>query len=192
MQQAYKAAPDVKQNAISAFPCHSHSNLRVLQEADATKHHFLVFWIRRKAPDAGERHQSSKEALALWDKQWDRIVQQDGVLHRKVFSPDGEEIRQLVLLSSMVNQALYQLHHEHGHQGVERTVSLVWQRCYWPGMHQDVKCWCQQCERCQAAENTQPPVLIWAASLLHDQTKFWRGTWIGAIQEWEGECACDD
>lgn len=65
MQQAWTAAPEVKQNAISAFPCHSPSNLRALQEADATIHHLLAFWIRRRGPDAGERRQMSRETLAL-------------------------------------------------------------------------------------------------------------------------------
>ncbi|KAK0135759.1 Retrovirus-related Pol polyprotein from transposon 17.6 [Merluccius polli] len=80
MQQACRAVPEVKQNAISAFPCHSLANLRALQEADATIHHFLGFWIRKRGPDAGERRQMSKEALTLV-RQWDRIVEEDGVLH---------------------------------------------------------------------------------------------------------------
>ena len=165
MQQACRAVPEVKQNAISAFPCHSPINLRALQEADATIHHFLGFWIRKRGPDAGERRQMSKEALTLV-RQWDRIVEEDGVLHRKVFSTDGDEILQLLLPSSMKSQVLHQLHHEHGHQGVERTVSVVWQRCYWPGMHRDVKRWCQDCERCQVAKDTQPSTRTYMGHLL--------------------------
>jgi len=165
MQQACKVMPEVKQNAISAFPCHSSSNLRALQEADATIHHFLGLWIRKRRPDAGERCQMPREALVLV-KQWERIVEQDGVLHRRVFSSDGDEILQLILPLSMKSQVLHQLHHEHGHQGVERTVSLVWQRCYWPGMHQDVKRWCQECERCQVAKDTQPSTRTYMGHLL--------------------------
>lgn len=32
------------------------------------------------------------------------------------------------------------LHQHHGHQGVECTLELVRQRCYWPGMSVDVVC----------------------------------------------------
>lgn len=79
----------------------------------------------------------STAKLGAVEQRW--ASEQDGVLYRKVFSPDGDEVLQLVLPLSLKNQVLNQLHHEHGHQGVERTVNLVWQRCYWPGMHQDVK-----------------------------------------------------
>lgn len=81
-------------------------------------------------------------------KQWDRIVEKDGVLHRRVCRPKGEEVLQLVLPVSLKNQVLQQLHNEHGHQGVERTTDLIHQWCYWPGMHHDIKQWCQECERC--------------------------------------------
>lgn len=48
--------------------------------------------------------------------------------------------------------------HDHGHQGVERTIDLVRQRCYWPNMWQDIKKWCTECERCTIAKASQPKV----------------------------------
>ena len=158
-------APEVTQHAISVFPGHTLPDLQVLQEADSIIQDFLVFWNRNKGPDAAERRQMSKEALALV-KQWDRIVDQGGVLYRKVFSPDGDEILQLVLPRALKNQVLQQLHHEHGHQGVERTVSLVRQRCYWPAMHQDIQRWCKECERCQVAKDVQPSTRTYMGHLL--------------------------
>lgn len=86
--------------------------------------------------------------------------------YRKVFSPDGNDVLQLVLPLSLKSQVLHQLHHEHGHQSVERTVNLVWQRCYWPGIHLDVKRWCQECERCQVAKDTQPSTRTYMGHLL--------------------------
>ncbi|KAJ8288579.1 hypothetical protein COCON_G00012380 [Conger conger] len=127
-------------------------SLRHKMEADDAIHQFLGFWTRKKG---AERHQMSKETLRLV-KQWDCIMEQDGVLYRKVFSPDGDKVLQLAMPLSLKKQVLHQLHHEHGHQGVEWTVNLVRPRCYWRGMHQDVKRWCQECERCQVAKDTQP------------------------------------
>lgn len=81
-------------------------------------------------------------------RQWERLVEQEGVMYRRVFRPDGrEEILQLILPSVLKEKVLTGLHQEHGHQGVERTTKLVRQRCYWPGMAKDVACWCRECER---------------------------------------------
>ena len=40
------------------------------------------------------------------------------------------------------------LHNDMGHPGKERTLSLVKDRFYWPGMHKDIETWIDQCGRC--------------------------------------------
>lgn len=86
-------------------------------------------------------------------RQWDRLVEEDGVLFRRVFRSDGgEEFLQLVLPAVLKQETLHQLQQEHSHQGIERTTELVRQRCYWPGMSSDIKNWVQQCKRCQVAK----------------------------------------
>ncbi|KAK9519951.1 hypothetical protein VZT92_022642 [Zoarces viviparus] len=167
LQQAIgtNQATQPTQATISVFPSHTQSDLRVLQEADPILKEFLEFWTKRKGPDAAQRRQASKEALVLV-RQWDRIVEQDGVLYRRICHPKGEEVLQLVLPMSLNSQVLYQLHHEDGHQGIQRTTDLVHQRCYWPGMHHDIKQWCLECERCQLAKNTQPATCAYMGHLL--------------------------
>ncbi|XP_063731577.1 retrovirus-related Pol polyprotein from transposon 412 [Eleginops maclovinus] len=153
------------QSTIAVFPCHTLSDLNVLQEGDPTIKEFLKFWTRKKGPDADERRQASKETLLLC-RQWDRLMERDGVLYRRVCQPRGEEVLQLVLPMSLKNKVLNQLHQEHGHQGVERTTDLIHQRCYWPAMHQDIKQWCQECEHCQVAKNTRPAACSYMGHLL--------------------------
>ncbi len=86
----------------------------------------------------------------------ERLCEKDGVLHRRFFRSDGgEEVLQVVLPSLLHHEVLTQLHQEHGHQGVERTTELVRQCCFWPGLTSDVAQWCRECERCQAAKDTQ-------------------------------------
>lgn len=63
--------------------------------------------------------------------------------------PDGgEEVLQLLLPMSLKGEVLTQVHQGHGLQGVERTLELVHQRCYWHGMS-EVKQWCKECGRSQ-------------------------------------------
>lgn len=147
LQQVFGVKPltEAVQATISVFPGHAPSDLCVLQEADPIIQEFLKFWIRRRGPDATERGQTSREVLELV-RQWRRLVEQGGVLYRKVSHPRGEEMLQVLLPKSLQGQVLHQLHQEHGHQGVKRTIDLVSQRCYWPGMYHDIQQWCQECE----------------------------------------------
>ena len=78
-------------------------------------------------------------------------------MYRQVFRPDGAEaVFQLLLPVVLRDEVLTEVHQRHGHQGVERTLELLRQRCYWPNMSSDVAQWCQSCERCQVAKNAQP------------------------------------
>lgn len=139
---------------VSVLPALSSVDMQALQESDPVLKEVLGFWKRRAQPTLGERQQmSSKARLVL--RQWDRLQEQGGVLHRRVCRPEGgEEILQLLLPAALQKDVLTQLHQDHGHQGTERTTELVRLRCYWPGMSSDIKQWCQECERCQTAKSS--------------------------------------
>lgn len=148
----------VVQSAVLALPSHSQSDIGALQQADPVLCELLVYWRQKRRPGGEERKQLSPSALALL-RQWDRLVEKDGVLYRQVFRPDGgESVHQLLLPATLKEEVLTEVHQRHGHQGVERTLELLRQRCYWPGMTSEVANWCQTCKRCQVAKNSQPPV----------------------------------
>lgn len=109
---------------VSVLPSHSVADLRSLQEVDPLLKEVLVFWHRQSPPTSVERQQLPKSALALL-RQWGRLVEKDGVLFRKVFRSDGgEEFLQLILPAALKQETLSQPHHEHGHQGIERTTEV--------------------------------------------------------------------
>ena len=72
----------------------------------------------------------------------------EGTLYRK--DQDGQYgiIEQLVLPQKLQRTVKTALHDESGHFGFGRTFNLVRERFYWPNMFQEVKVWCEQCERC--------------------------------------------
>ncbi|KAI2645003.1 Retrovirus-related Pol polyprotein from transposon 17.6 [Labeo rohita] len=116
--------------------------------------------------EGDERRSLSKGSLTVL-RQWDHLVEREGVLYRRIFRPDGrEEIFQVLLLSVLREEILRWLHQEHGHQGVERTTELVRQRCYWPGMTGEVAHWCREYECCQSAKDVQPVVSSFMGHLL--------------------------
>ena len=71
----------------------------------------------------------------------------DGVLYRNT-TVDGQSTRQLVLPSHYRDKVLEHLHDDMGHQGRDRTLSLVRQRFYWPGLDSDVENKVKNCVRC--------------------------------------------
>ena len=62
---------------------------------------------------------------------------------------------QLVLPKLLHPEVLKMLHDQHGHQGVERTVSLIRARYYWPKCEAEVREYIGQCERCILAKRTR-------------------------------------
>ena len=73
---------------------------------------------------------SIKDYLANWEK----FKLKDGVLYR-TSDIKGETVEQLVLLASMRETIFSAYHDDLGHQGRDRTISLIKQRFYWPGMN---------------------------------------------------------
>lgn len=163
------AAAPATQSVISALPSHSPSDIRALQQSDPLLQEVMTFWRQQVQPTQKERRSLSKPALALL-RQWDRLVEEDGILYRRVFRSDGgEENLQLILPARLKQETLRQLHQAHGHQGVDRTTELVRERCYWPGMSSDIKQWVRECERCQVAKDSGPVAHSFMGHLLASQ-----------------------
>ena len=63
-------------------------------------------------------------------------------------------------------QVLQLLHDGHGHQGIERTITLHWEQFYWNILFHDVTKYVKDCPQCQIAKgdytkpNTIPGVII--------------------------------
>jgi transposase InsO family protein len=84
-----------------------------------------------------------------------------GILHRET-TIDGEKQLQVVLPSALINQVLSGLHNDIGHPGRDRTMSLLRDRFFWPGMSKDADEWIKNCDRClrrKAATNIRAPLV---------------------------------
>lgn len=161
-RELYHCAHDcqyvVLSETISALPEQSRENLSNLQGSDSVIGRFLIYWDRQKPPDAQERALESSEVLELV-RQWGKLVKIEGVLYRRFWPQDEHrEICQVVLPAALKERVLTSLHDDHGHQGIERTASLVRTRCYWPGMFKFIEEWCKKCQRCTLAKVVRPKV----------------------------------
>ena len=98
-------------------------------------------------------HKPTKRQIALESKpcqkvlkDWDNLFLKDDILYRK-HSLNGTDVNQLVLPEVYRDIALQGLHDEAGHQGRDRTMSLVKSRFYWPGMDGDIEKFVKNCPR---------------------------------------------
>ena len=73
------------------------------------------------------------------------------VLYRKSYSDNSTTKRtlwQLVVPKHFRERALFGCHDDVGHQGILRTLSLLRERFYWPGMHEEATQYVMHCSRC--------------------------------------------
>ena len=143
---------------VSTLPARTPEEIRKLQEADPEIGPLL------EAVRGGQLPPGPVQASWPWGArklagQWARLALREGVLHRRVQPPTGLEARwQLVVPEALRPAVLVELHDRHGHQGRERTASLVAERCYWPGAYRDIQAHCRDCTRCGLAKTTLPQV----------------------------------
>ena len=147
---------------VSALPTRTATELRALQEGDPMLGPFLARWRKGGRPHAGG---VVGEPGGLLEAQWERLEEREGVLYRRPPRSDGQGPLQLVLPVTLRAELLRELHDQHGHPGGRRTIDLVERRCYWPGMHQDIRKYCRDCERCTLAKAGLPRARISLGSL---------------------------
>jgi transposase InsO family protein len=113
----------------------------------------------------------------------DRLVLKSDVLYRRRENPDGTKY-QLVLPSQYRNKAIHGCHDDVGHLGREKTLELVRDRFFWPGMAVSVAEHVSKCSRCLCAktqtnqraplvniETTQPMELLCLVYLSLEESK---------------------
>lgn len=83
-------------------------------------------------------------------REWDKLeIDESGVLHRKTTSK-----KQLVLPEKHKSTVLRELHVEMGHQGVDRTSSLIRDRFYWPYMQSEIENYVMS--KCECLKHKKP------------------------------------
>ena len=83
----------------------------------------------------------------------------DDILYRRMYSMDqGVKtcLWQLVLPQQLISRALIGCHDQCGHQGRDRTLSLLRERFYWPSLYRDtIEHW-ESCRKCLLRKSNVP------------------------------------
>ena len=96
---------------------------------------------------APSRRSHDQAVDAKYIKAWDKMLLSNGVLHRKV-TLNGQNFLQFVLPPAFREDAFDVLHDDLGHQGRDRTMSLIKQRFFCPVMDTYIEKKVASCERC--------------------------------------------
>ena len=127
-----------------------------LQSADPTlsmviKHLREKTWNNRKKP----KHMPIQ--LKLYYRVRKNLVFKEGILYKKNCANNAkgrEHTLQLLLPRKLIPEVLQSCHDDMGHQGRQRTLSLVRERFFWPRMYTEVISYVTSCKRCQHSKAT--------------------------------------
>ena len=98
-----------------------------------------------------QEDESLKNAWSKSESVDSEYLVKNGLLHKVIRSKFGNTHLSVVVPVSL-RQGVLSLGHDaimSGHQGVKRTYDRIVSQFYWPGMHGDIKRYCQSCDICQ-------------------------------------------
>ena len=97
--------------------------------------------------------------LYSWLREYDRYVFRKELLYHSFSDPiDNHSVYRLLVPQLLQSVLLETAHDKWGHQGVARTYSILKSRCYWPGMHSQVKSYIRRCVQCTVAKAPLPKI----------------------------------
>ena len=129
------------------------------QSADVTLKRVIQLLRTDNCQHKNELMKESPE-VCKYVREWQKFSLIDNVLYRNTVI-DGEQTQQLVLPNSFKDIVLKHLHDDVGHQGRDRTLSLVRSRFFWPGLGSDAQQKVRNCERCIKRKTIPKQVLNW-------------------------------
>ena len=110
----------------------------------------LLAWKEQGEKPGSETTARVNASLKRLLGKWDQFVIRNDRLYRKFETEDGKYFHeQLVVPLSLQEQVLLYCHTKLGHQGVDRTQSIVRKKFYWLGWQESVRKFCQTCNECQ-------------------------------------------
>lgn len=112
-------------------------NLRKAQQKDPD-----IGWIFREKVEGKQKPvsmPSSSAGTRVLLREWDKLeINASGVLVRNVRDKDMKKREQCVLPNMYREEVLHRLHNDMGHLGVDRTLTLIRERFFWPFMAQEI------------------------------------------------------
>ena len=106
----------------------------------------VIKWIQRPKNDHSKLEDYEKRFYVAQQKEY---TLQDNLLYLQVTPPNSQDMAPVFVIPTVDRQAAIDgYHHSAGHQGHDRTLSLMKERFWWPGMSQALLKAVANCGRC--------------------------------------------
>ena len=135
------------------FPSYSKKQLGELQESDTALNIAIRCW--RDGWQAGDPIPDETSEVKAWLKERELMVERECVVFRRI-PIQGDFVEQLLVPTTLRDVVLKAVHDSWGHQGVTRTLALLRERCFWPGLNYDVRRHIKECLNCNVAKGSTP------------------------------------
>ena len=142
------------QIAPGVYPSYSAEELETIQQQDdalsVCRQYIRGEW---KSEDEVKRENTETRS---WLKERNNIIECGGVLYRQPPDSKHPQRRRLLVPKSLQEKMLQMAHDQWGHQGINRTLAILQERCFWPGMCSDVRGHVKKCFVCIASKTPTP------------------------------------
>ena len=144
-----------KQSTV--LPSFTSCELATMQKEDEQLGEVWRHWLN-KWESAQQGEELNVPGVKGWLRERNLIVEKNGVLYRKTKDAVLGVVYQLLTPKRLQKWMVESVHDNWGHQGVNRTLSLLRTRCYWPGIAGYVRDHVRNCFRCVASKPPIPTV----------------------------------
>lgn len=118
----------------------------------------VALYLGRGSRLRAEERQAQTVGVQQLLKQWKKLRSREGVICRSLQDPRTQETRyQVVVPEDQVPELLTAYHTHAGHQGQEKTLSLLRRYFYWSRMEKRVEEFVQNCSRCTLFKRRKEP-----------------------------------
>ena len=115
--------------------------------------------VPRETFKAALRKVLDKKAMAAYVKAKEQLLIENGLLYQKTQQGQADEIVfQFIVPQRHRGATLDGCHREVAHQGQRRSIAIMQERFWWPGMTHDLRNRIKKCSHCRKYE-TAPPVV---------------------------------
>ncbi|KAL0185703.1 hypothetical protein M9458_019063, partial [Cirrhinus mrigala] len=130
----FQCAPSCMEMGNESYKSLSKEEIRQAQRDDKDVIE-IIDCLQSESRPSSKQWRSANPTVRGLMREWDKLMLDEyGILHRKT-----SQRMQLVLPAQFKSTVLRELHDEMGHQGLDRTTSLIRDRFFWPYMQKDIE-----------------------------------------------------